>query len=298
MAFCRRIGVLAFDSVVMKTSRFSVIRPVSTSGKNFAAIDTEFSAAKERLTTLKEDPGNEIKLKLYALFKQATVGKCNAKKPSTFDFVGKAKWTAWNSLGVLSQEDAQKQYISTVNDLVAVEESASEEVASGTAGDYKQIKVTVEDGVCTILLNRPAKKNAINLEMYNEIGVALNEIGKDPKVVLAVVTGAGDYYCSGNDLENFMNIDPSKIHEFAKEGADVLRQFVASFINFPKPLIGAINGPVVGVAVSTLSLFDVVYATDRATFHTPFTALGQSPEGCSSVLFPRIMGQGKVCPGF
>jgi len=52
-------------------------------------VSKQFEEAKDKITTLKEEPSNEIKLKIYALFKQATVGKCNVKKPGMTDFVGR-----------------------------------------------------------------------------------------------------------------------------------------------------------------------------------------------------------------
>ena len=97
-------------------------RLLHTRSPLFAAHDAEFKEAKEKVSSLKEDPGNDVKLKMYALFKQATVGACNAPKPGMMDFVGKAKWEAWNGLGKMSQDDAQKEYIKLVDSLVAAEE--------------------------------------------------------------------------------------------------------------------------------------------------------------------------------
>ncbi|XP_048448628.1 enoyl-CoA delta isomerase 2-like, partial [Rhincodon typus] len=106
--------------------------------------------------------------------------------------------------------------------------------------------------------------------------------------------GNGDYYCSGNDLSNFTDIGPEGIEQKSKNSGELLKRYVSHYIDFPKPLIGVINGPAVGVAVTVLGLFDAVYATDKATFHAPFSKLGQSPEGCSSYTFPKIMGTSKA----
>ena len=70
----------------------------------------------------------------------------------------------------------------------------------------------------------------------------------------------------------------------------VLDIFVESFIEFPKPLVALCNGPAVGIAVTTLSLCDMVWASDNAYFLCPFTRIAQSPEGCSSNTFSTIMG--------
>jgi enoyl-CoA hydratase/carnithine racemase len=64
-----------------------------------------------------------------------------------------------------------------------------------------------------------------------------------------------------------------------------------AFLDFPKPLLVAVNGPAIGASVTSATLCDGIIASERATFSTPFTALGVTPEGCSSVHFARIMGQ-------
>ncbi|XP_051241841.1 enoyl-CoA delta isomerase 2, mitochondrial [Dicentrarchus labrax] len=256
----------------------------------------QFEQAKGKLSTLKNDPGNEVKLKIYALFKQATQGPCNTPKPGMLDFVNKVKWDAWKSLGSIPQDEARQQYCDLVGSLVAAEGGSSAQVAAEAAGSsttYQTLLVTTEDDITTIKLNRPAKKNAITTEMYNEIIAALEQAAKDDSV-LTVFTGAGDFYCSGNDLTNFTKIPEGGVEAMAKQGGELLRKYVKAYIDFPKPLIAVVNGPAVGVSVTVLGLFDLVYATERATFHTPFSQLGQSAEGCSSYTFPKMMGNAKA----
>ncbi|XP_072267866.1 enoyl-CoA delta isomerase 2-like [Pyxicephalus adspersus] len=265
---------------------------VHTSARHMQASQEDFEKAQNDLKTLKKDPGNEIKLKLYALFKQSMQGACNTPKPGMLDFVNKAKWDAWNSLGDLSKEKARQSYIELVSSLITAEAPTKQSTSSANK-KYETLEVFSQDNITKIFLNRPEKKNAITLQMYKEIGLALDEAAKDDSVI-TVLTGYGDYYCSGNDLNNFTNIPPEGKEKMASDSAVILKEFVSKFIDFPKPLIAVVNGPAVGISVTVLGLFDLVYATDRATFHTPFSQLGQSPEGCSSYTFPRIMGLSKA----
>lgn len=69
-----------------------------------------------------------------------------------------------------------------------------------------------------------------------------------------------------------------------------METYIRKYIDFPKILIGFINGPAVGISVSTLGLFDGVYASSNSTFSLPFTKTAQSAEGCSSFIFPTLMG--------
>ncbi|XP_004753695.1 enoyl-CoA delta isomerase 2 isoform X2 [Mustela putorius furo] len=259
------------------------------------ASQKDFENAMNQVKLLKEDPGNEVKLKLYALYKQATEGPCNTPKPGVFDLINKAKWEAWNALGSLPKETARQNYVDLVSGLSSSSDSSSQAKpeADRKQAEYETVVMTSEDGITKIMLNRPAKKNALTEQMYQEIMLALEAASKDDSTI-TVLTGNGDYYSSGNDLTNFTNIPPEGVEAKAKNSAILLRNFVGSFIDFPKPLVAVVNGPAVGISVTVLGLFDLVYATDRATFHTPFSHLGQTPEGCSSYTFPKIMGPAKA----
>jgi len=256
------------------------------------ANQSRFEEAKQRMSSLKEDPGSEVKLQMYALFKQATVGKVTTKRPSMVDFVGRAKWDAWNGLGDMDKDAAMAAYADVVDKLAAAEGVAVNE-SSSSASATGNFLIEVKDGLRVITLNRPAKKNAITTAMYREWTSLLEEAGKDPKTSITVITGAGDFFCSGNDLANFTNIPEGGPKQLAAESKLVLLDFVNAFIDFPKPLVAVLNGPAVGISVTLLGLYDAVYATDKAWIQTPFTKLGQSAEGCSSYTFPKIMGPGR-----
>uniref|UniRef100_A0A915INP7 Enoyl-CoA delta isomerase 2, mitochondrial n=1 Tax=Romanomermis culicivorax TaxID=13658 RepID=A0A915INP7_ROMCU len=157
---------------------------------------------------------------------------------------------------------------------------------------FKNIVVQQTGKIYRITFNRPQKKNALTPEMYNEIVVAMKEAANGDSL-LTVFTGSGDFYCSGNDLSNFA-VDLSNIKQMAADARKLLQDYVAAYVEHPKPLVALVNGPAVGISVTVLGLFDLVYASDKAWFHTPFSNLGQSPEGISSSSFPQLMGLGKA----
>uniref|UniRef100_A0A6P7GZP6 Enoyl-CoA delta isomerase 2, mitochondrial n=1 Tax=Diabrotica virgifera virgifera TaxID=50390 RepID=A0A6P7GZP6_DIAVI len=140
-------------------------------------------------------------------------------------------------------------------------------------------------GVKTITINRPKKKNALNRDMYLRIGEILNEDAKNDEIVVTILTGAGDYFTSGNDLSSIsFNSGPD-------EAIKPVEDMVKAFINYPKLIICIVNGVAIGIGATIVALCDIVYASDKAAFDTPFLKLGLCVEGTSSLNFPLILGR-------
>ncbi|KAF5402480.1 Intraflagellar transport protein [Paragonimus heterotremus] len=190
------------------------------------------------------------------------------------------------------EEDAASKYIELINDLLAKESCSPVDTADQPTLTTPGLETSVNGGVMQICLSRPEKKNAITFDMYQSWTSMLNKAATDQKIKLVAITGKGDYFSSGNDLNTFTKQLESgvPIQDVVKTARDVLYQFVSAFISFPKTLVALVNGPSVGITVTTLGLYDYVLAAETATFHTPFVTLGQTPEGCSSATFPKIMG--------
>ncbi|BHF76490.1 Enoyl-CoA delta isomerase 2, mitochondrial [Sparganum proliferum] len=203
-----------------------------------------------------------------------------------------------NQLAFLDVLDmASESYIKLVDQLLASEMPSTPAAAVSDQAPTSEIDLHIDTtGVLRLTLKRPTKKNAITWSMYETWTSMLNKAAGDTNVKMVVITGTGDYFCSGNDLSNFSEASKpgADLQKMVDAGKQVMQKFIASFIDFPKPLIGLINGPAVGVAVTTLPLYDCVMASDAATFHVPLTALGMTPEGCASYTFPRTMGSMKA----
>ncbi|KAI6194635.1 Enoyl-CoA delta isomerase 2, mitochondrial [Aphelenchoides besseyi] len=146
--------------------------------------------------------------------------------------------------------------------------------------------------VYQIKFDRPERFNALTLEMYEEMAKILQIANSDPNTHLTVITGSGRFYSSGNDLSNVKAVldNRSKLAHLTEMTINAVGNTIRMFIDHEKPLVALVNGPAIGFAVTTLALCDFAVASDTATFQTPFTALGYSPEACSSYTFPRIMG--------
>jgi enoyl-CoA hydratase/carnithine racemase len=143
-----------------------------------------------------------------------------------------------------------------------------------------------EDGILLITFNRPEKKNAFDEQQWHEAAAALREVQSDPRVAVAVLTGAGGDFSAGVDLSGFgQRRDPD-----TADRPSGYATFMEALVAFDKPLLAAVRGVGVGIGCTMLFHCDVVYVGHSVRLRLPFAALGLVPEGASSYLLPALVG--------
>ncbi|MBO6555212.1 MAG: enoyl-CoA hydratase/isomerase family protein [Pseudomonadales bacterium] len=146
----------------------------------------------------------------------------------------------------------------------------------------------VEDGVCTITINRPEKKNAMGFAMLGDFIATFDRAGKDDDVRVVVLKGTDGAFCAGTDLSDLSTI-PGE--ERGLRGSAEEKGKWWPIIACPKPVIGVIDGPAVGMGAEFASQCDIRMASTRARFAWNFAHRGLVPDtGAGSWLLPRLIG--------
>ena len=137
--------------------------------------------------------------------------------------------------------------------------------------------------ILRVQLNRPAQKNAMTSGMYTSLADILNEADKDDAVRVVLWHSAGDAFCAGNDIGDFLKNPP---------GPDEFPQghLMNAFIKLEKPIVAAVQGAAIGGGTTMLTHCDFVYAGENAKFQMPFINLGLVPEFGSSFSVPARVG--------
>jgi enoyl-CoA hydratase/carnithine racemase len=128
-----------------------------------------------------------------------------------------------------------------------------------------------DDGVATLTLARPERRNALSIKLRNEITEQLESWATDPAVRAVVLTGAGSTFCAGFDLDEFAQA------ELAPSIKDSSHRYHLAVWRFPKPLLAAVNGPAVGGGMDLCVLCDFRIASARAAFGHPEIKFGAPP---------------------
>lgn len=154
------------------------------------------------------------------------------------------------------------------------------------------LEYTVADGIGTILLNRPHRKNAFTLDMLDAWADALRSARTDEAVRVVLVTGAGGAFCAGVDLDDFAEITTTLDRQAVLQNR--VHRVAAAALDLDKPLIAAIDGVAVGAGMDMALACDIRLASTRARFSEAYVRVGLIPGDGGAHLLPRIVGQARA----
>ncbi|MET1414121.1 crotonase/enoyl-CoA hydratase family protein [Roseibium sp. HPY-6] len=151
------------------------------------------------------------------------------------------------------------------------------------------IRKSFENGVQTLRLDRPEKKNALTGAMYTDLAEALEAGNENKELRCHLICGQPEVFTAGNDIGDFLQYAGRS----AMSETPVVR-FLRALVRNEKPLVAAVDGLAIGVGTTLLMHCDMVFASPRAFIRSPFVDLGLVPEAGSSLLGPQLMGHARA----
>jgi enoyl-CoA hydratase/carnithine racemase len=137
--------------------------------------------------------------------------------------------------------------------------------------------------ILRVQFNRPTKRNAMTSAMYVALASIFSEAAKDENTRVVLWHGAGDSFCAGNDIEDFLKNPPGP-------GESPQAKLMEALVNFDKPIVVAVHGAAIGGGTTMLTHCDFIYAGESAKFQMPFINLAVVPEFGSSCSVPARIG--------
>ncbi|QSE91360.1 enoyl-CoA hydratase [Rhodococcus pseudokoreensis] len=155
--------------------------------------------------------------------------------------------------------------------------------------DIPGVHTTVDNGVLRVTIDRPSRMNAVTTESLDAIADAFDKHSGDAEVRVAILTGAGRAFCTGADLGDLDLSGPP-----SSATIDAANRVAATVRAFPRPVIGAVNGPAAGVGVSLALACDLTIATESSYFLLAFTKVGLMPDGGATALVAASIGRARA----
>jgi enoyl-CoA hydratase/carnithine racemase len=150
--------------------------------------------------------------------------------------------------------------------------------------EYTDISIRYENKVARIAINRPDKLNAIRIKTYRELISALQAADASSDCHVIVLAGEGGQFTAGNDLADLVGDELRQV-------MDCVQEIFNTVAKLKKILVAVVEGVAVGIGTTILLHCDLVIASSKTKFRLPFVNLGVAPEGSSSTLLPRAIGQ-------
>ena len=156
---------------------------------------------------------------------------------------------------------------------------------------YQTLLTTIENGICTITINRPDKLNALNKTVMQELDAVLDEVYNNKEIKAAIVTGAGQKsFVAGADISEFIDLSVEEGKVLAKKGQDIFFKIE----NAPKPIVACVNGFALGGGCELAMSCHFRIASDNAKFGQPEVNLGIMPGYGGTQRLTQLIGKGRA----
>ncbi|MGX9135133.1 enoyl-CoA hydratase/isomerase family protein [Rummeliibacillus sp. JY-2-4R] len=154
--------------------------------------------------------------------------------------------------------------------------------------NYQSIKVTTaQDGVCTVTLNRPEVRNAMGLQLREELKEFFLKVKDKDEVKAIILTGEGNVFSAGGDLSALKHVDAIAGRKRLQAGHELIQ----AILNLEKPVIAAVNGAAAGAGVSLALACDLIIASRSTVFIQSFAKVGLIPDLGSIYFLPKLVGR-------
>lgn len=154
--------------------------------------------------------------------------------------------------------------------------------------EFTTISLTVEGGIATLLLDRPSRRNAIDMTMRAELRVAIDRLRNDDDIKVCILAGTGGSFCAGGDITTMRDRKPG--FEEARQRMRSTGEIVLALTTLEKPLIAVVDGPAFGAGFGMALAADFVLATPQARFCASFAKIGLVPDFALHYSLPRRVG--------
>lgn len=164
--------------------------------------------------------------------------------------------------------------------------------ASSIYANYSALKITRENRILTVTIDRPEAKNAISPELHEEFTRIFFDIERDPETDIVILTGTGGAFCAGGDLKWLQDLQNDRRAMTA--GIERDRKIQNLLLDMEKPIIAKVRGPAVGLGCSLALFCDFVYATPDAKFADPHVSVGLVAGDGGAVIWPQLIGYARA----
>jgi 2-(1,2-epoxy-1,2-dihydrophenyl)acetyl-CoA isomerase len=157
---------------------------------------------------------------------------------------------------------------------------------------YEALQLSIEEGVATVRLNRPAARNALNVQLKGELAHVIERFAVDDGVRAVVLTGNGVAFCAGGDITE---MDPDRTPDAARRRMrTILRQIYLPLAQLEKPVVAAINGHAHGAGVSLALAADILVASEDAILSLAFGRVAVVPDSGVLYFLSRQLGRSQA----